>query len=177
MSLNFGSAMVYIPVLIGLLFVFGYYFCRKKQGWFTHKEGEEVSEVKGINIKGGSILCRIADNVEGRIYNAKITKAQAEEIINEHHTLGRQWSRDNEKVYGLNRYQDKKGIIKFKPIIIPQEITNAPSELHFDMQHPGLEMIVTEMLKAEDKPFMEQYGWLLAWVIGMGFLAFLWSTA
>jgi len=149
----------------------GFYYWQKRKGVFT-KEEKPVEEKEK-----GNIPCRIADNITGRIYNESITQSQANVIIKEHKTLGRQWDRDGKKIYGLNKYEDPAGNPCFRPIVVPSQITNAPSELHNDMQQPEIAIIMTELMKDEDKNFAEKYGQMLWWIAIMCFLAFMWSQS
>jgi len=174
----FSNPLYYVAIIICLVAVGGLYYLRKRSGWIRHgkKEGSGFKE-SNEEVEEGDILCRIADNITGRIYNAWITKKQTDEIIEEHKTLGRQWFRDGKRIYGLNRYEVEVGTIKLRPITIPSQITNAPSELHNDMQQPEIVIIMNELLKDEDKPFIEKYGQILWWIAVMGFLAFMWSQS
>ncbi len=179
MNFNFLQSNVYFPVLVGLCAIFlSYYLFKlygKKKGGSNQQE--KIPKVSSdIQYPKEGILCRIADNITGRIYNARITPEQAKDILKEHKTLGRQWDREGIKVYGLNKYENDKGIISFRPIQTPSAIDTAPSELHNDIKQPWIGMIMSELLK-EDKSFAQKYGQVLWWIAVMGFLLFMWSQA
>lgn len=171
------SSTLYIVIIVSLAIVGGLYYWQKRR--VSKKEtadepGEEKAETKG------DIFCRIADNITARIYNAYITQEQKDKIIKEFKTLGRQWFREGKRVYALNKYEEQIGgnmVEKLRPIMIPTQITNAPSELHNDMQQPEIAIIMTELMKDEDKPFIEKYGQILWWIAIMSFLAFMWSQS
>jgi len=175
MVFSFTDPMVYIPVLVSIIAIAGYYYWERLNLWFRHIK-KEPTETKD-EVEEGEILCRIADNITARIGNENITQVQADEIIKEHNTLGRQWFRDGKRIYGLNRYENEKGEIKLRPIIVPSQITNSPSQLHNDMQQPEIAIIMTELMRDEDKPFIQKYGQILWWIAIMGFLAFMWSQS
>jgi len=168
----FTNPIYYILIILCLAAV-GYWYYRQKRKGLGNKEPKKEDGEE----EEGTILCRIADNITCAIGDEFITKAQADIIKNEHGNLGRQWFRYGKRVYGLNRYKEEGGGIKLRPITIPSQITNAPSELHNDMQHPELEIIMNDLMKDDGKGFMETYAWIFPWIVALAFLAFIWSQA
>lgn len=127
--------------------------------------------------QNGTIDVRMPDNLTGRIYDTKISEKTAEEIRRECGTLGRQWYRDNRKVFGINRFRDEEGNVKLKPIEIPKDISNAPSELHLNLQQPEIAIAITHCMKDDKGGVGEQIVKYLPWLVALGFLAFLFTTA
>jgi len=176
MNFDFNSPMILIAIAgaaVGLLF---YYFYYHKKQVVTESEAEETPENKPFAFAKEGILCRVADNVTGRIYDAFITEQQEKDIIAVHKTLGRQWYRDNKWVYGINKYEDAFRNIKLKPIITPSQIKHPPSELHYDIKQPEVGIVVSESLK-EDKSFIEEYGHYLWLILALAFLMFMWTQS
>jgi len=161
-----------VGAAVGLLI---YYFCQKRQV-APEPEAEATPENKPFDFAKEGTLCRVADNITGRIYDAFITDHQAKEIITTYKTLGRQWYRDNKWVYGINKYEDAEGNIKLKPIITPSQIKHPPSELHYDVKQPEIGIVVRESLK-EDKSFIEEYGHYLWLLLALAFLMFMWTQS
>lgn len=130
-----------------------------------------------ITDKAEIVHARVADNIKGTIYDTEIIKETADKIRAEFGTLGRQWDRYGRKVYALNRFLDDDGEIKLRPIKTPAQITNAPAALHNSLQQPEIGIIVAQMMKDDDKTFIEKYGVVLWWLAVMGFLGFMWANA
>ena len=191
MSLDFGALfsnpLIAIGILAGLGIIALLYYWQSGRGKGKDTEGVsaggDVIPANGIPATGkkqakGNIPVRIADNITAMIFNTFISPEAAKEVIGIYGTLGRQWEREGKKIYALNRYKDDKdGQVKLRPIVISSQITNAPAELHYDLQQPEVGIVISEMLKDDDKPFLEKYGKVLWWIAVMGFLAFMWSQS
>ena len=161
---------VFIPVLIGLIAIIGYYLYdrrRKRKVKADEKEnGGITSEDKKEDKKYEPIDARIFDNNNRRVYNQELSGAVVKSIIDQYHALGRQWNREGKYVYGFIKEKED-----FKPITIPQaDITNPPEKLHFDMQQPEIPII---MDMREEKNFFDKYGMVLVWGAIMAFILFL----
>jgi hypothetical protein len=183
------------PIFWGVLLIAGaivstyyYYEIHKRKGHVVtpdilpqiHMETDISGEAEILNLNensAGGILVRLADNLTAKIYNTFITHEIANLVIKENGTLGRQWSRDNKKLFGLNRYKDVDGNVKLRPIMLPTEINNAPTTLYNDLRQPEIAIVVSELLKSDNKGLGEQLWKYMPWLVALGFLAFLWATA
>jgi len=152
---------VFIPILLFFLGLAGYYFWekRKSKTLQVNKDGKEA-------LGGKPVLCRVADNITGRIYNAWIPFEEIEKIIVAHGSLGRQWKRDNKWVYALCKQKDES----YAPIIPPNQVKNSPSGLYADMQFPEVSVLMDMRV---DQPFLQRYGQVLWWIAVMGFIVFM----
>jgi len=162
-----------MAIIVGLGIVSAYYIF---QVWLPKKKKTASSQDTSTIELPETIACRVADNITGRVYNASITKEQAAGIVEKHGTLGRQWDRDGEKLYGLNKYSEE-GVEWLRPIIIPPNVRHSPVELFGDTQQPEIGIIMTELLKDEEKSLVEQYGKIFMWLAAIGVLLFIWSQS
>lgn len=186
----YGNPIFWVVLLIaaGIVGTYYYYKIPKKKGQIVtpeivpqiHMEEGIAGDEAILNINEnstGDILVRLADNLTAKIYNTYITHEIANLVIKEHGTLGRQWNRDNKKLHGLNRYKDNDGNVKLRPVMLPTEINNAPTTLYNDLRQPEIAIVVSELLKSDDKGLGEQLWKYMPWLVALGFLAFLWATA
>lgn len=184
----YGNPLFWVGLIIAaaiLYFYYRYFIRPAKRKIKTSDKPETIiadTKKKGENrtdavIGDGNINVRLADNKTAKIYNTTISEKTALAIFNEYKTLGREWNREGKKLFGLNRFLANDGTWQLKPIIPPNQITNSPNKLFNDIQQPAIGLVVSEMLRDEDKPFLEKYGVVLWWIAVMGFLMFLWANS
>lgn len=165
--MGYANPMVFIPILIGLLGVASYYLWQKMPRGKA-KSGTQVEEKKPERL----IPVHILDWGEKRDYNSSILESTAIAIKEEHGILGIPLNEDGKGIIVLNKLKNKMW-----PIRLPLAMSNAATELHYDVEQPEWPLMVDEILKEDDKPFIEKYGMVLWWMAVMGFLAFLWANA
>ncbi len=178
----FGNPLFYIVLLVAAGAI-GFYYLKGSHGKGGGSkdngidiDDEDLSEVRD---KKGRVLVRVYDNKLLRVYNSVISKQAVGDIKTKCGTLGRQWNREGKSLYAINRYQAEDNNWELRPVLPPSHITYPPTSLHNDLQQPEIGIMFTEMLKADDndKSFIEKYKHILIWIVGMAFLAFMWSQA
>ena len=171
---NFFGSGLYILLVIFLSVVsyiaYRIYTKRKNKAAGPNLSGEEIETAV--------IVAMVVDNITGKYHEIMdIPWATAKEIVGKFGTLGRLWDLDGKKVYALNKYQGDDGEAAYRPIILSNRITNDPTELHYNLKQPAIELVIDEALRDEEKPFMERWGVWLWWIAVMGFLGFMWSQS
>ena len=164
----FDNPLYYVVIVAALLGLVAFNYLRKRR-----KRGKVIDFAKIPD----SVNCRIMDNIERRVYNKVLPLKDVVAVI------GRQYFRDTEKTYGLYRdfatEADKDGEFQpvYYPFKVPEKSSNFPAVLYGMMQQSEMGIIMQDWLKADDKSIVEKYGYLLVWIAGMAFLAFLWSQS
>ena len=172
MNIFNNSFYPYIAIAIILAGIAYYYFVYRKKHQATKvKAGEATPDgVLGV-------LCRIADNITGCIYNATLSPDVCNTIKREYGTLGRQVQRDTDMLFFMNKIpSENEDGFAYKPVIIDKKVTNAPSKLHNDMQQPEVGIVMDLLSRDDVKPFLEKYGTVLWWIAVMAFFGFIWAN-
>lgn len=181
MEAYINNPAIYVPILIFIAGMGAYLIYNK---WFKKPEpipetlpdtspgeepGAETDPVKDYINKmelPDLIPVFILDDQKAMFYDAEITKEEATNILATHKTLGRQFDRDGEKVYYINIEKDGKK----RPVPLPKGISNSPTGLYDDMQHPEVAILYDV---TPEGTLMSKYGQLLWWVAVIGFIVML----
>lgn len=115
------------------------------------------------------ITARIYDNMSRKVYIQTIgSKLQSEIIAHSNIGLGRQWNYDKRWMYALCR----EGENVYFPVekYLDQSRDNPPSELWGYLNQP--EIGVTRNVET-NRNFMQQYGHILPYILGIAFIIFM----
>ena len=184
--------LFWIAILIAAVVVGGvYWFDRRKKSIIradklkdNSQDKQDTSDQDDKYEKGmlkyydehtPTIPVRLCDNLLGQIYDTAISDETALAIIKEHGSLGRRWDRYGKKIYGIVRSRGKDEVIKLQPITVQSEISNSPTELFNDLTQPEIKLVISELVKADEKGAWGDVVKYLPWLVALGFLAFLWA--
>jgi len=170
----FNGSVYYVVLVAVVALSLSVYLLNRKFKWFGGKTPAKVVEQAPVI---DTVNCRIFDYIQRRVYDKVLL------VSDVGHLIDRQYSRLNDRVYGLWFDYDTEPassgelVPKYWPFKVPTKSSNFPTYVYDVIQHPEQKGLMMEWLKGDDKSLADKYGYILIWAGVIAFLILLASQS